>query len=75
MPEPVRKGIGFALWRAQEGKRAIYTVRFAEAVYVLHVFQKKSPSGAKVPRATVALIAQRLRAAEAFHKASLRETR
>ena len=103
MPEAVRKGIGFALWRAQEGKRhphtkvlkgfghagvleiledddgntyrAVYTVRFAEAVYVLHVFQKKSPRGAEVPRATMALIAQRLRAAAAVHRARMRETR
>src|SRR5258705_991408 len=30
--------------------RAIYTVRFQGAIYVLHVFQKKSPSGVKTPR-------------------------
>lgn len=64
MPEAVQKAVGFALWRAQEGKRhphakvlkgfgdagvleviedydgdtyrAVYTVRFAEAVYALH---------------------------------------
>src|SRR5947209_7155669 len=30
--------------------RAIYTVRFARAIYVLHAFQKKSPTGSKTPR-------------------------
>src|SRR5437867_2939579 len=29
--------------------RAVYTVRFAGAVYVLHVFQKKSKRGIKTP--------------------------
>jgi phage-related protein len=33
--------------------RAIYTVRFAGAVYVLHAFQKKSPSGIKTPKREV----------------------
>jgi phage-related protein len=40
--------------------RAVYTLRFAKAVYVLHVFQKKSPSGARTARTDVALIARRL---------------
>ncbi|HYL47417.1 MAG TPA: type II toxin-antitoxin system RelE/ParE family toxin [Candidatus Limnocylindrales bacterium] len=43
--------------------RAAYTVRFQKAVYVLHAFQKKSPSGIETSRADVQLIAQRLRAA------------
>ena len=30
--------------------RAVYTVRFAQAVYVLHAFQKKSPRGRKTPQ-------------------------
>lgn len=29
--------------------RAVYTVRFADAIYVLHVFQKKSHQGSKTP--------------------------
>ena len=41
--------------------RAVYTVRFPEAVYVLHAFQKKSPSGIKTPRTDVELVGQRLR--------------
>lgn len=36
--------------------RAVYTVRFEGAVYVLHVSQKKSPSGVKTPRSHVNLI-------------------
>src|SRR5690349_21472464 len=44
------KGLGpgvLELVESHEGNayRAVYTVRFAEAVYVLHAFQKKSPSG------------------------------
>jgi phage-related protein len=45
--------------------RAVYTVRFAAAVFVLHVFQKKSKHGIATPRKDLDLIAQRLlRAAE-----------
>ncbi len=43
--------------------RAVYTVRFHEAVYVLHVFQKKSPSGIRTARHDVRLIESRLNAA------------
>jgi phage-related protein len=43
--------------------RAIYTVRFEKAVYVLHAFQKKSPSGIRTPRSDVGLVTQRLRMA------------
>jgi phage-related protein len=45
--------------------RAIYTVRFAEILYVLHVFQKKSKSGIATSKQDIDLIKQRLRAAEA----------
>ena len=41
--------------------RAIYTVRFANAVYVLHVFQKKSKRGTATPKADIDLIKSRLR--------------
>ena len=44
--------------------RAVYTVRFAEAVYVLHAFQKKSKTGRETPRRDIELIQQRLREAE-----------
>ena len=43
--------------------RAVYTVRFAKAVYVLHAFQKKSKRGAATPRTELYLIDQRLRRA------------
>lgn len=43
--------------------RAVYTVRFADAVYVLHAFQKKSKSGRKTPKLEMDLIAKRLREA------------
>jgi phage-related protein len=49
--------------------RAIYTVRFAEAIYVLRAFQKKSKKGIATPRAEIALIKMRLRAAEDDHHA------
>ena len=41
--------------------RAVYTVRFAEAVYVLHAFQKKSKRGRETPRLDIELIKRRLR--------------
>ena len=41
--------------------RAVYTVRFEGAVYVLHAFQKKSKSGIKTPKADQELIASRLK--------------
>ena len=43
--------------------RAVYTVRFSEAVYVLHCFQKKSLSGIRTARADQNRIHDRLRAA------------
>lgn len=43
--------------------RAIYTVRFADVVYVLHAFQKKSRRGIATPKQDLDLIRRRLRAA------------
>lgn len=52
--------------------RAVYTVRFAERVYVLHVFQKKSKKGVATPRSDIELVRQRLkRAAELNQKQEL----
>lgn len=48
--------------------RAVYTVRFKDAVYVLHCFQKKSKSGIKTPQHEIDLIRQRLRMAEERYK-------
>jgi phage-related protein len=44
--------------------RAVYTVRFAGAVYVLHVFQKKSRRGIRTPAVDISLIRRRLRLAQ-----------
>ena len=41
--------------------RAVYTIRFVEAVVVLHVFQKKSKSGTETPKPDMDLIATRLK--------------
>jgi phage-related protein len=46
--------------------RAVYTVRFAAAVYVLHCFQKKSTSGIATQKQDMELIKARLRQAEAL---------
>jgi phage-related protein len=91
-PQPVQRAMGFALYRAQQGRmaaaarplrgfggagvleivddcdgntyRTVYTVRLAAAVYVLHVFQKKSTRGIATPRRELDLVRQRLRQAE-----------
>jgi phage-related protein len=44
--------------------RAVYTVRFQEAVFVLHCFQKKSKSGIGTPLRDIETIRQRLKSAE-----------
>jgi phage-related protein len=49
--------------------RAVYTVRFERAVYVLHAFQKKSRRGSKTAKTDVELIGKRLRAAEEDYEA------
>ncbi|HLQ26763.1 MAG TPA: type II toxin-antitoxin system RelE/ParE family toxin [Acidiferrobacterales bacterium] len=47
--------------------RAVYTVRFEEAIYVLHVFQKKATHGIATPKHELDLIEQRLKRAVEFH--------
>jgi phage-related protein len=47
--------------------RAVYTVHFTTAVYVPHVFQKKSKKGRATPRTDIDLIKERLKRAEAIH--------
>jgi len=49
--------------------RTVFTVVFAEAVYVLHAFQKKSKRGIATPKAEIDLVKQRLRAAEHHYRA------
>jgi phage-related protein len=48
--------------------RAVYTVRFADAIYVLHVFQKKSKKGIATPKPDLELIRKRLQIAEQMSK-------
>ncbi|WP_311030303.1 type II toxin-antitoxin system RelE/ParE family toxin [Mesorhizobium koreense] len=97
-PEEVRKEIGFSLYLAESGDRAInavplagfgnsmvpeivvshqcdayravYTVQFKHAVYVLHAFMKKSKKGIATPKREMDLVRQRLKAAEAHHRAN-----
>jgi phage-related protein len=49
--------------------RTVFTVAFAEAVYVLHAFQKKSKRGIATPKAEIDLVRQRLKAAEHHYRA------
>lgn len=48
--------------------RAVYTVGFAKAVYVLHCFQKKSPSGIRTAQSDIDLIHARLRLAQQHYE-------
>jgi len=48
--------------------RAVYTVRFQEAIFVLHVFQKKSRKGIATPKPDLDLIKERLKAARQMAK-------
>ena len=66
------KGLGSGTLQLVEGfdgdtYRAVYTVRFSEAIYVLHAFKKRSKQGSKTPQAEIELIRQRLRLAEQDH--------
>jgi phage-related protein len=45
--------------------RAVYTVKFAEAVFVLHCFQKRSKTGIATPKSDMDIIRARLKVAEA----------
>jgi len=95
-PRQVRRGIGQALYAAQQGEtdpsvkplrgfgggsvvevvadhegntwRAVYTVRYAEAIYVLHAFQKKSKRGIATPQKDIDLIHRRLAEAQRLHR-------
>lgn len=67
------KGLGPGVHEIVEGDgsgafRAVYTVRFRKAVYVLHAFQKKSPSGVRTARTDIDLIEERLRSAKEDYK-------
>ena len=68
------KGEGAGIFEVVENYRgdtyrAVYVVRFERAVYVLHTFQKKSPTGSKTSKADVDLIGQRLNLARQDYEA------
>ena len=96
-PAAVQGAVGYALFRAQEGKKApaakplrgivkgvgvleivedhatdtyrvVYTVRFTDAVYVLHSFQKKSRRGIATPKHEIELIRARYEVARTHHE-------
>lgn len=48
--------------------RAVYTVRFSDAVYVLHVFQKKAKRGIATPKEEIEKVKARLKMAEELHR-------
>jgi phage-related protein len=48
--------------------RAVYTLRYAGGVYVIHAFQKKSKAGRETPRRDIEMVKQRLREAEQISK-------
>lgn len=48
--------------------RAVYTVQFADVIYVLHAFQKKSKSGTATPQKDIQLIQRRLTEAQRLHR-------
>ena len=67
------KGLGPGIYEIVEDDesgtfRAVYTVRFRKAVYVLHAFQKKSPSGIRTARTDIELIEKRLKSARADYE-------
>src|ERR1700741_4976778 len=69
------KGAGtgvFEIVESHQGDayRAVYTIRFEKAVYMLHAFQKKSPSGIRTAQRDVELIAKRMKEAMKDHEAS-----
>ncbi|MEG3928281.1 type II toxin-antitoxin system RelE/ParE family toxin [Microcoleus sp. D3_18a_C4] len=48
--------------------RAVYTVKFADTVYVLHAFQKKSKKGIATPQQDITLIQERLKRAQEHYE-------
>ena len=53
--------------------RAVHTMRFARAIYVLHVFQKKRKSGVRTPKNEIELIERRLKRATQDYEQWLKE--
>ena len=59
---------------AGDSFRAVYTVRFPGAIYVLHAFQKKAKRGIATPKRDIDLIKARLRDAEEHYRQQQLET-
>jgi phage-related protein len=55
--------------------RGVYTVRFSDAVYVLHAFQKKSQCGIATAKRDTELVETRLRRAEEHHQRNMEQER
>ena len=53
--------------------RAVYTVRYSSAIYVLHVFQKKSKRGAATPQSDLDLVDTRIKRAAKLHALTMKE--
>ncbi len=71
-------GLGSGVWEIRDSfqtdaYRAVYVVRFEDAVYVLHCFQKKSKRRNETPRADAAIIAARLKKVEAAQRERTRQ--
>ena len=69
--KPLR-GLGSALLEVLSDHRGdtfrvVYIVRFAESVYVLHAFQKKSKTGIATPQRELEVVKERLKGAERLH--------
>ena len=67
------KGLGSGVLevvsRHDEGTfRAVYTVRFEAAVYVLHAFQKKAKKGIATPKREIDIVRRRLKAAASHYE-------
>ena len=59
------KGMGSGVYEIAlpyrgDAYRAVYTVHFREAIWVVHAFQKKSKTGIKTPHEEIDLIRKRL---------------
>jgi phage-related protein len=54
-----------------ETYRGVYTVKFSNAIYVLHAFQKKSRKGIATPKGDIDLIRKNLKVAEADSRAEI----
>lgn len=75
--KPFGEGLPHEIWKIVENfdgntYRAVYTASFADVVYVLDVFMKKSKSGSKTPQADKNRVLDRFKAAKRHYEASPR---